>query len=104
MRQETQKEELSDNCLHYPTEMFPFPLKCRFCLKIEKEEKQHLMYLQVDLDLLKGADKLHWRGICASFSFVEAVSSYKKASLLSFSYSSSLRSVVARTGGYLVTS
>lgn len=42
-----------------------FPLKCRFYLKEEKEEKQHLIHIHVDVNFFKGTDKMLWRrGMC----------------------------------------
>lgn len=48
-------------------------MKCRFCLKEEKEEKQHLIHIQVDVNILKEWIKHLGGEGCANFRFAQAV-------------------------------
>lgn len=48
-------------------------MKCRFCLKEEKEKKLHLIHIHIDVNILKERIKHLGGGGCANFRFAQAV-------------------------------
>lgn len=72
MKHETQKEDRQMLSSLSNKKKCLFPLKCRFCLKEDKEEQPHLIHIQVDVNILKEWIKHLGGGGCANFRFAQA--------------------------------